>query len=124
MRMRLIMALDLRETSSSSSDWKSEPETSCSTNERRTEMMMPASCRVSKEGVRGQHRRQRERMGTGARLGEGRTIVSRTDRTVGGEAGQIFYQIVGQSRSRGERAGCGRPADSQMMKKMGTEKMS
>ena len=44
MRMRLIMALDLREISSSSVDWKSEPETSCSTNERRTEMIMPASC--------------------------------------------------------------------------------
>jgi hypothetical protein len=103
MRMRLIMALDLRETSSSSSDWKSEPETSCSTNERRTEMMMPASCRVSKEGVRGQqHRRQRERMGTGARIEEGRTIVSRTDRTVGARRVRFFIR---SSANRNQEAG-------------------
>lgn len=105
------MAVDRFVTSSWSSVWKSDPWTSCSTNESKTEMMMAASYRCT-EGGQTLVRTKLLLQAMSPREGL-RTMVSRT-------AIEVRYSqphVPGRFEQEQE-------SDSQTMKKMGMEKRS
>lgn len=88
--MRLIMAADFLDTSSWSSVWKSDPWTSCSTNDSRTEMIMAASC----EGAGGKRPESSSELGLGQKK-----------ETIGGEMGRGTHNRLADWRSGSEQGG-------------------